>query len=110
MGLMTKWIDSLRSGEYEQCQGQLFYDGAYCPLGVLYEILPAKLKSNHENYIDENIYNYLNEKIGVNQDIQSRIIDMNDDNDRSFDYISNYIADEIQEGRLKDIELSELIK
>lgn len=36
--LKAKWIEALRSGEYEQASGQLRLDGAYCCLGVLCEV------------------------------------------------------------------------
>jgi len=32
------WVEALRSGEYEQTDGGLCYDGKYCCLGVLCEI------------------------------------------------------------------------
>ena len=36
--LKRKWLKALRSGEYEQCEGQLHIkNGGYCCLGVLAE-------------------------------------------------------------------------
>lgn len=36
--LKAKWIAALRSGEYEQGIGRLYFEGAYCCLGVLGEL------------------------------------------------------------------------
>ena len=33
--MKDKWLTALRSGDYEQAQGRLCVDGAYCCLGVL---------------------------------------------------------------------------
>ena len=33
-----KWVKALRSGKYEQTQSYLYYDGAFCCLGVLCEV------------------------------------------------------------------------
>lgn len=40
--LKTEWVAALRSGDYEQGRSQLSYDGKYCCLGVLCEILVNK--------------------------------------------------------------------
>lgn len=34
----AEWVAALRSGEYEQATGHLYYEGSYCCLGVLCDL------------------------------------------------------------------------
>lgn len=34
----AKWVDALRSGEYQQCKGALKTEAGYCCLGVLVDL------------------------------------------------------------------------
>lgn len=36
--LKAKWVKKLRSGEYQQGQNYLFFDGKFCCLGVLGDV------------------------------------------------------------------------
>ncbi len=44
--IRKEWVKALRSGDYEQGEGQLVRDGKYCCLGVLCEIIGMK-QSKH---------------------------------------------------------------
>lgn len=46
--LKTKWVEALRSGEYQQLQGAL-YDGknSYCCLGVLQRVRGTEVPTAH---------------------------------------------------------------
>ena len=44
----AKWLESLRSGEYEQIDGTLCRDGKYCCLGVLEVILDGRVEEKAE--------------------------------------------------------------
>jgi hypothetical protein len=37
--IKNKWVAALKSGKYQQCQGRLRNDNAFCCLGVLCDIL-----------------------------------------------------------------------
>ena len=39
-----KWVEALRSGEYEQCTGRLHDGSGFCCLGVLCEVIGMKKK------------------------------------------------------------------
>lgn len=50
--IADKWVEALRSGEYNQGRGYLRVENEYCCLGVLCEILDVpKVKENDEKYI-----------------------------------------------------------
>lgn len=36
--IKQKWLDALRSGEYEQCESNLHKNGGFCCLGVLTDL------------------------------------------------------------------------
>ena len=44
----AKWLEALRSGEYEQIDGTLCRDGKYCCLGVLEVILDGRVEEKAE--------------------------------------------------------------
>jgi hypothetical protein len=55
----AKWLEALRSGEYEQGQGQLRYGNRFCCLGVLCEVavkegLPIEVR---KSMYDTTFYN-----------------------------------------------------
>ncbi len=91
-----KWIEALRSGKYKQCKETLFDGVGYCCLGVLCEI--GGLTRNESIYSDEIGYksegelsiSHLN-RFGLHGSEQSHLIDMNDDCNKNFLEIADYI-------------------
>ena len=53
-----KWLAALRSGEFQQCQGQLSKDGGYCCLGVACEIFREELSLEKHELTSRNGYSY----------------------------------------------------
>lgn len=43
----TKWLEALRSGEYQQCKGQLKLGNSFCCLGVLTDVY---IKASQEQF------------------------------------------------------------
>ena len=76
-----KWIDALRSGQYEQCQGQLKCRDRHCCLGVLAEVHGKVSWTDTDHDLDEDI---------LPTSIQYELIDMNDGG-YSFRDIAEYI-------------------
>jgi hypothetical protein len=46
-----KWLKALRSGEFKQCKGTLYSNGAFCCLGVLAEIVHREHPDKFEKKI-----------------------------------------------------------
>jgi hypothetical protein len=69
--IIKKWIEALRSGDYEQGKGQLKFGDKYCCLGVLCEIavkenIIEKYEHNNKScYGEEHQLAYLPKKIEV---------------------------------------------
>lgn len=42
--LKAKWLEALRSGKYQQCQGTLYNGEGYCCLGVLQMVADGKVE------------------------------------------------------------------
>ena len=85
-----KWIKALESGRYKQTQENLELDGRYCCLGVLCKTMridpqTAKSELNYE-LLSESVL----EKVGLREEEQSRLADMND-RGKSFREIAAYI-------------------
>ena len=56
----TKWLEALRSGEYEQVAGTLCNGTGYCCLGVLEEVLDGQVeKRNDEEYFSSPTLDFL---------------------------------------------------
>ena len=99
--LKAKWIEALRSGEYEQCKDKLYSGNGYCCLGVLCVVSGAKFEQQDGEFVpyleQENIRNpdgneFLCSdfamKVGLSR--QTQLADMND-NGASFSEIADYI-------------------
>lgn len=85
----TNWIKALRSGDYEQCHGVLFYEGGFCCLGVgchvsgikeedLFEVgMPHEINAKCFDEVDESFLHFL--------------ACANDDDGWDFNHIADYI-------------------
>jgi hypothetical protein len=62
--IKQKWIDSLRSGKYDQTQGKLYSGDGFCCLGVLCDIYAKEVgdkscvKKDPSKTIDDDKWNY----------------------------------------------------
>lgn len=105
-----KWLTALRSGEYEQGDGQLCYNGKFCCLGVLNDVLDLGYPEGY-GYLSgchPDARAKIKEKYGIDlgaidqdtnldelalilpEDIQSELAHMNDCG-RTFVEIADYI-------------------
>lgn len=104
--LKKKWVEALRSGKYVQGNGTLCHGGKYCCLGVLVDILPAKLKNKYRvreshgfmvNTYDrdcdmvQTIHPALRNEIGLKSEVHNHLYLMNDIGRKSFSEIADYI-------------------
>ena len=106
--LKADWVAALRSGEFGQLSGQLGNEreGSYCCLGVLCEVAKAKglpvesysryegdlfYKVNNGEEIDAELNRAEREYFGLEEDIHTRLIKMNDDEGANFVEIADYI-------------------
>ena len=76
--LKADWVKALRSGEYEQYRGSLYYDQQLCCLGVLWHI------SGRPEQLNDLWHMHLSGH-------KDHLIFMNDDAGKSFSEIADYI-------------------
>jgi hypothetical protein len=83
-----KWVEALRSGAYIKSKGYLAdpYTGGFCCLGVACAIGIAT-PYNDQNYAVNREF--------LPSDIQDRLISMNDIKSNSFNYIANWIEENL---------------
>ena len=95
--LKQRWVDALRSGQYQQGFGrlhkQLSNKSYFCCLGVLCEVA---IKEGSISWYPANS-THISKDCGdlLDSDIQSTLIDMNDKYRRTFLEIADYIEKEI---------------
>jgi hypothetical protein len=102
--LKKKWIDALRSGKYNQGRTYLAKNNNYCCLGVLAD-LSGNLTDEKENGIrfcktnEESpkgkgwscVSLWAESDILINKEQKSKLIRMNDEENRTFPEIADYI-------------------
>jgi hypothetical protein len=97
--LKTKWIEALRSGEYEQGQSFLREGDKFCCLGVLCDLKePANWRRSGDSYdyvvgsdASMGLLPFsLKAETGINGQIESEIVGMNDEG-KSFSEIADWI-------------------
>ena len=86
--IRDNWVAALRSGKYKQGKSTLMYEGKYCCLGVLCDILGIKLVSTtrEKDHYNESHYERVRHITGGNHEL----IYMNDHGE-SFSKIADYI-------------------
>lgn len=98
--LISKWIEALRSGEYNQVRYWLEKDGCYCATGVLGTIIKADIGTHtflSDCKIDTELKSFLQSPVnilGEVMSIESHIIDMNDSGysfNEIADWLENYL-------------------
>lgn len=113
--VLNLWVNALRSGEYEQGQGALFYENTYCCLGVLcdlaikngVDVLVEKNEDYTHNFDGQNHYPPKNvlDWAGLDKKDPDVIHDgnvrsvalLNDEYDLSFSDIANLIEKEYRD-------------
>lgn len=70
----AKWVAALRSGTYEQCQGELQNGQSYCCLGVLQTLTDIPTDESAEMLSYEQAY----EDLGLTAKEQDSLASMND--------------------------------
>lgn len=90
--LKRKWVEALRSGEYEQGRLKLNSHGRYCCLGVLCDVAGLKwLRCSELGFIPagDHIHQHL-VRFGIANE-SSDLVDMNDNQGKTFAEIADYI-------------------
>ena len=96
--LRNKWLKALRSGEYEQCEGQLhIQDDGYCCLGVLARCAGYASYDIENHWID--IADLKDKELShqLTKEDESHLIHMNDGGDDDFPAIADWIEDNVSE-------------
>lgn len=95
----AKWLEALRSGEYQQCQNQLKSDDGYCCIGVAAVIAGYGIDSTNDriirpgqNPLDAKGYSAL-EDFGLCD--RTKCIHMNDTKGKSFLEIADFIEENL---------------
>lgn len=78
-----KWVKALRSGQYEQCRHSLHADGGFCCIGVGYKLMVPNFRTNQTRKAAK--------ALGLTEDQQGALVDMNDWTHKSFAEIADYI-------------------
>ncbi len=101
--IKTKWVEALRSGDYEQGIGYLCRDGKYCCLGVLAHINgDLETSDGRCGVFGNTVYFYegylpltLLRKYGLVPSEAEILIKMNDIGGNQFDTIAVYIEENL---------------
>jgi len=99
------WITGLRSGDYSQCRGKIV-DGAggHCCLAVLGKTVGFTIDIEAEQFVEDKKFPVYEDdgspypsliKFGLTSELQFSFIDMNDDENMSFDQIANVIEKQL---------------
>ena len=92
--LKVKWIAALRSGEYQQCTGELINSDGMCCLGVLHKVVTGFIPSSprwgeaNHNQMPRVIENELS------NDTRDLLANKNDTG-HTFDMIADYIEENL---------------
>lgn len=98
--LKSKIVETLRSGRYEQCVGELYGGGrARCVMGVLAEvaghrITPYGVQWADGEYNNQALSSSIVDEIGIKDDDYNRLVDMNDSGS-TFNEIADWIEENL---------------
>lgn len=107
--LVRNWVKALRSGRYKQAKRTLMYGSSlgrgeysYCCLGVACRVAKVPQKSGVFRFSNDAVNSQripedatLYRRLGLNFELSTRLMQLNDDADRDFDYIAGVIEKEI---------------
>lgn len=97
--LQRRWVEALESGKYEQGMGQLRNsNNRYCCLGVACDVNDPTLWDGvdmgwYKGEGDEELSDNLLNKLGLTSDDQCNLIDMNDNQRKTFPEIAAYLRE-----------------
>lgn len=101
--IKDKWVNALRSGNYKQGAGYLKItkknETTFCCLGVLCDVMDipsVKLDNSRVSSFDGNSATLslsILQKAGLNEEDQTDLINMNDDQEYTFEKIADYIEE-----------------
>lgn len=80
-----KWLDALRSGEYEQTMGVLSDGVGYCCIGVAGHVTGLPLTERLASYAS------IRERLGMRKGDQNKLTRMNDQSKKTFPEIADAI-------------------
>ncbi len=94
--LKAKWVTALRSGKYTQGKGVLKdCNGSYCCLGVLCHVAGKRIPAHTMNLDNSPSLRKLRDSLSLGVEIdgnkQCELTVMNDDKNRSFKQIADWI-------------------
>ena len=102
--LFNQWIESLRSGNYNQTTEVLRDDGGFCCIGVLGDIHPAThwesndlfqpLPGYEESDVpcdDTELTEEFLQTLNLPVETQKDLVRLNDEDNASFEYIAEYL-------------------
>ena len=98
-----KWVNALRSGNFQQEDGQLYNCGAFCALGVALHVCNGisldnleelNQPSDLEPYLTDTEYRAIPREIRKG-DLQDYVIGLNDNEGYTFDMIADYIEENV---------------
>ena len=95
-----KWVEALRSGEYEQGRIKLYMDGAHCCLGVLCVVMERyeELKPGR-GYPSESVLG----EAEINRKAVTHLYRMNDSFGKSFSEIADHIEQNYMVQKEKEV-------
>jgi hypothetical protein len=105
-----KWVDALRSGDYEQGMNRLRRGNRYCCLGVLCSVaIPGEWRRDHSRTEGDDVFIFRTPDgdveysisdnsgiltgIGLTEPQEADLITMNDKQDADFNKIADYIEE-----------------
>ncbi len=102
--LRDKWVAALRSGEYQQTTGELCSGDRYCCLGVLLAVsdIDDEMMEGHNTLDSRSQFRELRDECRLGstspvhgQTLQSKLIDLNDDERLPFPDIADWIEQNV---------------
>jgi hypothetical protein len=89
--LKAKWVKALRSGKYKQARGRLKNPrtGGFCCIGVGMLLIDKKYD------LVDGITSNAARRLGLTDDEQSKLVDMNDYDKKTFETIARYIDENL---------------
>lgn len=95
--LKTRWVEALRSGQYEQTTDYQFRDpdrkNCFCAMGVLANLIDPGNWDGTNWGEDVCLPDMTLQAIGLTYEVQSKVMHMNDGEELSFAEIANYIEE-----------------
>lgn len=96
------WVDALRSGKYKQGKSFLSYDKKFCCLGVLCDVMAHPLWEHDwdcaaQIMLDDpwEIPPELRKKCKITRREQTKLIDLNDEENKTFPEIADWIEENL---------------